>query len=77
MARTALKLYLLKKLREMEAAREAAHKAPTTVLLKDYHDSIMEDMREEIANLNDDGIIEMGPTLNGLYLHLNPENAIE
>ena len=69
--------YLLRKLRDMEAARQRAGKVPTHVTLPEYHDSIMDDMREAIAALNDHGIVEMGPTLNSMYLHINPENVEE
>ena len=76
-AKEYLQGYLLKKLRGMEEARERVGKVPTAVLLTEYHDSIMEDMRAALAELSDHGIVATGPTLNDTYLHVNPENALE
>ena len=69
--------YLLKKLKEMEDERERKGRVPKVILLKEYHGSIMEDMRAMLIELNDHGIVEMGPTLNEMYVRLNPENALE
>jgi len=73
----ALRLYLLKKLQEMEAARSAAGKAPSYVSLRDYHDAVMDDMREELALMGDHGTIEYHQGLNTSLLHLSPENCVE
>ena len=69
--------YLLKKLKEMEDERERKGRVPKVILLTEYHGSIMEDMRAMLIELNDHSIVEMGPTLNEMYVRLNPENALE
>ena len=72
-----LEAYLLRKLHRMEDARAKAGKVPSTVLMKDYYESVMDDMKERLSVLFAHGIVEMGHTLNDMYLHLNPENALE
>lgn len=72
-----MRLYLLKKLQEMENARNEANKAPAYVPLRDYHDAVMDDIREELALMDDNGTVEFHPSLNTSLLHLNPEGAVE
>ena len=73
----AVHLYLIKKLQEMESARVAAGKMPAHVPLRDYHDAVIDDIREMLATLGDRGTVEFHPTLNSMSLHLTPEGALE
>ena len=72
-----LKQYLLKKLRDMEEARQREHKAPTLILAQALRYSVSEDLAEAMAELVEQGVVEHGRTLNDQYFRLNPENALE
>ena len=67
-----IKQYLLKKLRDMEEARQRANRVPNVILASAIRYSVMEDMAEAM-----EGIVETGKTLNDQYFRLNPENATE
>ena len=72
-----IKQYLLKKLREMEEARQRANRVPNVILASALRYSVMEDMAEAMEELVAQGIVENGNTLNDQYFRLNPENALE
>lgn len=72
-----IKQYLLKKLRDMEEARQRANRVPNVILASALRYSVMEDMAEAMEELVAQGIVETGKTLNDQYLRLNPENATE
>lgn len=72
-----LKQYLLKKLRDMEEARQRAGRVPNVILASALRYSVMEDMAEAMEELVAQGIVENGKTLNDEYFRLNPENATE
>lgn len=72
-----IKQYLLKKLRDMEEARQRANRAPNVILASALRYSVMEDMAEAMEELVTQGIVEQGRTLNDQYFRLNPENATE
>ena len=76
-AKEHLKHYMLMKLRDMETARQRAHKMPDVILAPEYRLAINEDMADVIEELAAHGIVETGRTLNDHYLRLNPENALE
>ncbi len=70
-----IKQYLLKKLREMEEARQRANRVPNVILASALRYSVMEDMAEAMEELVAQGIVETGKTLNEQYFRLNPENV--
>ncbi len=72
-----IKQYLLKKLRDMEEARQKAGRVPNVILTSAFRYSVMEDMAEAMEELVAQGIVETGKTLNDQYFRLNPENATE
>ena len=76
-AKEHLKQYMLMKLRDMEEARQRAHRMPDLILASAYRYSISEDMADVIEDLAAHGIVETGKTLNDQYFRLNPENATE
>ena len=69
--------YLLKKMKEMEDERERRGRVPKVLLLKEYFGSIMEDVQAMLIELSGHGIVKTGPTLNDMYVWLDPENALE
>lgn len=69
--------YLLKKLRDMEEARQKAGRAPNVILTSAFRYSVMEDLSEAMEELVAQGLVESGRTLNEHYFKLNPENATE
>ena len=72
-----IKQYLLKKLRDMEEARQKAGRAPNVILTSAFRYSVMEDLSEAMEELVAQGLVESGRTLNEHYFKLNPENATE
>lgn len=72
-----IKQYLLKKLRDMEEARQKAGRVPNVILASALRYSVMEDMAEAMEELVTQGIVEQGRTLNEQYFRLTPENATE
>lgn len=72
-----IKQYLLKKLRDMEEARQKAGRAPNVILTSAFRYSVMEDLSEAMDELVAQGLVESGRTLNEHYFKLNPENATE
>ena len=69
-----LKQYLLKKLHTMESGKGER------VTIEEYHDSMMDDIRGALIDLNEAGIVEMEivpSDYKAMKLHLNPENALE
>ena len=72
-----IKQYLLKKLRDMEEARQRANRVSNVILASALRYSVMEDMAEAMEELVTQGIVEQGRTLNDQYFRLNPENATE
>ncbi|MBQ1408488.1 MAG: hypothetical protein IIY87_01885 [Bacteroidales bacterium] len=69
--------YLLKKLRDMEEARQKAGREPNVILTSAFRYSVMEDLSEAMEELVAQGLVESGRTLNEHYFKLNPENATE
>ncbi len=72
-----IKQYLLKKLRDMEEARQKAGRVPNVILTSAFRYSVMEDLSEAMEELVAQGLVESGRTLNEHYFKLNPENATE
>ena len=72
-----IKQYLLKKLRDMEEARQRANRVSNVILASALRYSVMEDMAEAMEELVTQGIVEQGRTLNDQSFRLNPENATE
>lgn len=72
-----IKQYLLKKLRDMEEARQKAGRVPNVILASALRYSVMEDLSEAMEELVAQGLVESGRTLNEHYFKLNPENATE
>ena len=72
-----IKQYLLKKLRDMEEARQRAGRVPNVILTSAFRYSVMEDIGEAMEELVAQGLVESGRTLNEHYFKLNPENATE
>lgn len=63
-----LRQYLIKKMASMLSERRAV---PSLVLARNLEESVKEDLRECLAELEQDNIVSSGMTLNDRYFCLN------
>lgn len=68
-----LKSYIMKRLAELETAKQEKGIMPTHVTGHEAHDTFMDDAVSCIAELRESGMVEQGRCLNDIYLKVELE----